>query len=541
MALALGLAAEVANADFIFGEPTNLGPTVNSSSHDSGVEISADGLSLLFNCQRGGSYGGEDIWVTTRATKAEPWGTPVNLGPAFVINSWSHDLSPDVSADGLMLYFVSDRPGGYGNYDLWVAMRYTTHDQWGGPVNLGPTVNSSGSDRGPSISADGLSLFFDSERSGGSGGQDILVTTRETTDDDWGVPVNLGPIVNSPIDEYNPDISADGLWLFFSSERPGGYGGSDLWVTTRETIHDPWGVPVNLGPTVNNSAGDSASSISADGSILYFSSRRPGGLGSGDIYQVPVVPVVDFNGDERIDFKDFSLLALYWLQDESLVDIAPPLGDNMVDCKDIVVFAEHWPEVAWQSVVDDFEEYDAYNPIWENWRDGLAFGDAQGVSHPGNGTGSEVGDANTASFTEETIVHGGSQSMPFAYDNTGSGGKACYSQAERTWDVAEDWIRYGVKELKLWFHGDPGNAAEQLYMAVEDSAGKIKVVNYRNPNALLLGTWREWKIDMKEFSDAGVNLRAVKKMYIGLGDRADPKPGGTGIFYVDDISLYRAG
>lgn len=104
---------------------------------------------------------------------------------------------------------------------------------------------------------------------------------------------------------------------------------------------------MNLGPSVNSSAGELGSAISANGSTLYFSSRRPGGLGGGDIYQASIEPierVVDFNSDGRIDFKDFSLLALYWLQDEPSVDIAPPLGDHMVDCKDIVVFAEKWLE-----------------------------------------------------------------------------------------------------------------------------------------------------------------------------------------------------
>ena len=187
VAAAIVLGGGTVNADFVFGEPTNLGPTVNSAYSDRDPSISADGLQLYFtdwSNPRPGGYGSTDIWVTTRPTKDDPWGTPVNLGST--VNSSYDDLTPSISADGLSLYFGSDRPGGYGDRDIWVTTRTTTGDPWGEPVNLGPIVNSSGADRGPSISADGLSLFLHSERSGGVGGQDIWVTTRTT-------PLTLGP------------------------------------------------------------------------------------------------------------------------------------------------------------------------------------------------------------------------------------------------------------------------------------------------------------------------------------------------------------
>ncbi|MHC4192294.1 MAG: LamG-like jellyroll fold domain-containing protein [Planctomycetota bacterium] len=345
LVLALGLAAEVANADFVFGTPTNLGPPVNSSYSERGPDISADGLELYFfdypNTHPGG-YGDWDIWVATRATKDNEWGTPVNLG--LTVNGPAKEAFPSISSDGLSLYFNSDRPGGYGGMDIWVTTRPTISDPWGEPVNLGPTVNSSNREAGPCISADGLSLFFYSGRSGGVGGQDIWVTTRESTDDDWGVPVNLGPIVNSSTQDYNPGISADGLWLVFSSERSGGYGGSDLWATTRDTIDDEWGTLVNLGPTVNDSANISSPDISTDGLSLCFGGGdgRPDGLGSGDIYQVPVVPVVDLNGDGIVDSADMCIMVDHWLTSEPLCDIGPmPWGDGIVDVQDLVVLAEH--------------------------------------------------------------------------------------------------------------------------------------------------------------------------------------------------------
>ncbi|MEJ2702038.1 MAG: M56 family metallopeptidase, partial [Sedimentisphaerales bacterium] len=121
---------------------------------------------------------------------------------------------------------------------------------FGNPINLGSPVNSFANEFGPRISADGLELYFNSYRPGGLGQADLWVTTRKTKADPWGEPVNLGPTVNSPSGEGAPCISADGLSLYFSSERPGGYGGSDLWVTTRQTRTAPWGKPINLGPTV---------------------------------------------------------------------------------------------------------------------------------------------------------------------------------------------------------------------------------------------------------------------------------------------------
>jgi hypothetical protein len=145
-------------------------------------------------------------------------------------------------------------------------------------VNLGSTVNSSAFEVSISISTDGLSFIFDSDRSGGYGGHDLWVSTRPTLSEPWSTPVNLGSMVNSSKWDYAPALSADSLSLFFTSGRSGGYGADDIWLTSRETKDDPWGEPVNLGPEVNSSSGEGNPGISADGSTLYFNSNRPGGL-----------------------------------------------------------------------------------------------------------------------------------------------------------------------------------------------------------------------------------------------------------------------
>jgi len=256
--------------------PTTLGPIVNSSKSEGGPHISTDGLSLFFASKRLGGLGDKDLWVTTRITKDDPWGTPVNLGST--INSSAYEGDPCTSADGLEIYFVSGRPGGSGTWDIWVARRKIKDDPWGVPVNLGPTVNSPLKESCPSISADGLELYFNDywgPRPGGMGATDIYVTTRKTEDDPWGTPVNLGPPVNSVAHEWDPDISADGLSLYFSSRRSHGLGGDGFWVATRKTKDDRWGDPVNLGPPVNSPYDAYNPDISSDGSTLYFITDRP--------------------------------------------------------------------------------------------------------------------------------------------------------------------------------------------------------------------------------------------------------------------------
>ena len=277
---------ESGDADRIFGNPTNLGPSVNSSAWEFDPSISADELEIYFNSYRPGGLGQADIWVATRKTKRDPWGKPVNLGPT--VNSPAGDKAPSISANGLSLYFSSGRSGGYGGQDLWMTTRKTKADPWGEPVNLGPMVNSAATEHAPSISTDGLTLYFAEqpdklERPGGSGNGDIWVTTRKTKRDPWGKPVNLGPTVNSSAWDQSPSISDDGLSLYFDSERG---GGSTIWVTKRKTVRDSWGTPVNLGPPVNSSNWEANPDISRDGSSLYFVSTRSGGSGGPDLWMV---------------------------------------------------------------------------------------------------------------------------------------------------------------------------------------------------------------------------------------------------------------
>jgi hypothetical protein len=186
-------------------------------------------------------------------------------------------------------------------------------------------------------------------------------------------------------------------------------------------------------------------------------------------------------------------------------------------------------------VVDDFEDYDAGdNQIWYAWKDGLGYG-VQGSDpyYPGNGSGSAVGDENTPSYTEETIVHGGNQAMPLFYDNNKQGFFK-YSEAELTLTYPRDWTENGVNTLTIWFRGDSANAAETLYVAINGSA----VVTNDNPDATQATSWTQWNIDLQAFADQGVNLANVNTIALGLGNKNNPLAGGSGTMYFDDIRLY---
>ena len=282
LVLVLGMATEVAKADFVFGTPTAFPYFATAPS------ISTDGLSLYADYGGGvGGYGGYDIWIYTRETINDDWSGPVNL---TAINSAYNDINVSVTADGLSLFFMSDRPGWHGKWDIWVSTRETEKDDWGTSVNLGPPVNSAYREFTSCISADGLELYIGSDRTGGSGGHDLWVARRATKEDDWEEPVNLRLIVNSPSDEFFPNISADGLRLFFVSLRSGGYGGRDIWVTTRATKDSPWSEPVNLRPSINTSAHEQMVIISPKDSVLYFNSSRYGVYGSFDIWQMSIAP-----------------------------------------------------------------------------------------------------------------------------------------------------------------------------------------------------------------------------------------------------------
>jgi len=276
-----------ASSGLIFTTPVNLGPTINGPFDETSPNISSDGLTLFFASNRPTGEGNKfDIFQATRPTVNDPFGTPT---PINEINSPFSDFAPSISHDGLTLFFKSTRddPAAQGN--LWFATRPSTDAPFSAPQRVA-NVNSSIDDGAPSISSDGLTLFLASLRSGGFGSYDIWQATRPTINDEFGVPTNLGATVNSSFNDGTPSISVDGLTLFFASKRPGGFGPRSLWMTTRPSTSQAFGTPTNLGPVVNSDFMDVAPSISADFRTLFFVSDRPGGEGGSDIWMTTVVP-----------------------------------------------------------------------------------------------------------------------------------------------------------------------------------------------------------------------------------------------------------
>ncbi|UCG59600.1 MAG: PD40 domain-containing protein [Phycisphaerales bacterium] len=332
--------------DFVFCEPTNLGPPVNTSQSDGTPCISADDLSLYFTSNRSGGSGSHDLWVATRSSRGDNWSSPKNLGSS--VNSSAPDYFPCISADELSLYFYSTRPGGRGGGDIWLTTRTSAGGAWKKAVNAGALINSAYEDVSPNLSSDGLTLLFASNRSGGYGNYDLYISVRDSQQSPWSAPTNLGPAVNSAHLDAAPSLSSDGLALVFHSMRPGGSGSYDLYCARRATIFDEWSAPLNLGSTVNSSYSELAPSLAYDGRSLYFSDHymlppRPGGRGIDDVWVVSIAPIVDFNGDRVVNLKDFSKLAQHWLQNEPPVDVAPaPLGDGGVDIRDVATLAEYW-------------------------------------------------------------------------------------------------------------------------------------------------------------------------------------------------------
>jgi hypothetical protein len=266
--------------------PVNLGPIVNSAFNDIAPAISKDGLSLYFQSNRPGGVGGLDLWACQRARTEDPWGPPANLGP--IVNTPSTEGSPAFSRDGHWMFFNSNRPGGFGGTDIWVTWRAHIHDDfgWQPPVNLGPGVNTPSGDGGASYfeneEAGGPLLFFGSARPGGAGAGGIYVSAL-LGDGSFG-PATLVPELGSPQDDMGPKIRFDGLEIVQFSNRVGSVGAYDLWASVRGTVLDTWFPPENLGVVVNGSSNELTPYLSADRRLLFFASDRPGGFGGTDLY-----------------------------------------------------------------------------------------------------------------------------------------------------------------------------------------------------------------------------------------------------------------
>jgi OmpA-OmpF porin, OOP family len=207
-----------------FGPAQNLGPSVNSRGFDGSPTVSADEKTLFLTSGRNGQ---QDLFVSTRPDRESPWGDPLNLGN-LVNDSIGDDFSLRLSKDGKALYFASNRSGGYGAGDLYVATRESTEHAWSCAINLGPVLNTAAFEAFPTPGPDGNTLYFNRSTTFDSQDSDIFVTTRTKAQAPWELPQRLPMPINGPGAEFSPSISADGLSLYFASDRSGNLGSIDI-------------------------------------------------------------------------------------------------------------------------------------------------------------------------------------------------------------------------------------------------------------------------------------------------------------------------
>ncbi|HVD99462.1 MAG TPA: OmpA family protein [Cytophagaceae bacterium] len=266
----------------------NLGPGVNSVFNDYAPVISADESTLIFTSRRDNTTGGaksnednewyEDIYHSVKSDSI--WSTAVNMGPT--INTASHDASVGLSPDGQELFVYRATPANGG--DLYISN--LTGTVWSEPKPLDNNINTPYWEPSASTTSDESILFFTSNRKGGLGGRDIYMS-RKQTNGEFGPAINLGPKINTKYDEDCPFIHPDGKTLYFSSKGHKSMGGFDIFSTTIDLATGSINSEVeNIGYPINTADDDVFFVWSADNKRAYFASEREGGYGEKDIYML---------------------------------------------------------------------------------------------------------------------------------------------------------------------------------------------------------------------------------------------------------------
>jgi outer membrane protein OmpA-like peptidoglycan-associated protein/Tol biopolymer transport system component len=278
--------------------PINLGENVNSFRDEYTPGITMDGDKLIFtrllidkDSVNMGNFGNlsiddkmrlqqtmhEDFYVSQKVNGA--WGKARNFGPP--INTPENEGQPFFSSDGSILFFTRCTGGGRSS-DCNIYFTFLDGDRWAPPVKLGAPVNTREWESQPSISFDGKTLYFASNRDGGFGEIDLFESTY--ANGKWSEPKNLGPKINTPGRDQNPCIAKDNNTLYFNSDGHPSIGGVDLYVSRRQPDGE-WGEPVNLGYPINTSGNELTLSISGDGEYAYYvSDKLKDGKGGFDIY-----------------------------------------------------------------------------------------------------------------------------------------------------------------------------------------------------------------------------------------------------------------
>lgn len=320
--------------------PEPMNETVNHFALQYFPVLTADQKSIIYTGRVGSSaQHDEDIYIS-RKNQNDEWSIPASISEN--INSRFNEGTCTISADGRMLIFTSclGRKT-YGSCDLFVS--YKTGDQWSRPENLGSNINSRAWESQPSLSADGRTLYFISNRPGGIGQRDIWVSYLHQNGE-WSKAVNLGSEINTSRDEVSPFIHVNGKTLFFSSKGYPSMGGFDLYYAEKMSSND-WTKPKNLGYPINTHEDQVSLFITPDAKKAYYSvdARQEGLLVSSKIYAFDLPPEIKISSKSNFvagqvydrKSKDFleASVELFDLQKDSLVSMVnsdPVNGEYMM-------------------------------------------------------------------------------------------------------------------------------------------------------------------------------------------------------------------
>lgn len=277
-----------AGRPYCYNTPVHLDSPINTPGFEGKPALSADGLELYFVSDRPGALGGpgdQDIYVTRRASVNASWGPPERVPPP--VSSAFFDITPTISLDGLALYFGSNRPGPFSPPwpDLWVSHRASVNHPWGEVVHLGSGINTPLFEGSIDISPDQRTAFF-------AGVTpdfvfDIFVSRRSSTDEPFGPRVKLPPPIDSEGHDYGPALTPNGHVMFFSSgiDNPFAPGAiNHLYVSERQNDRAPWGPRIYLDTLNCPTCFGGLPTIRAAGKEICWTGNRGDSLGDMDLY-----------------------------------------------------------------------------------------------------------------------------------------------------------------------------------------------------------------------------------------------------------------
>jgi outer membrane protein OmpA-like peptidoglycan-associated protein/tetratricopeptide (TPR) repeat protein len=276
----------------------NIGEMINSPAYDFAPVINEDETMLIFTSRRqdgntnenvdNDNFYFEDIYISRK--NGDTWGQAENIGP--IINSANHDSNLAISADGKTLYIYRDENGG----DIFFS-DLNKDGTWSDPLPMGGNINSSYFENAVTISPNRNILFFSSDRPSGLGGLDIYMVVKDSRGQ-WGKVTNLGPEINTIYDEDGPFINYDGKTLYFSSRGHEGMGGFDIYKSEYDSSSQKWTPPVNLGYPINTPDDDVYFVPTKDGQRGYYSSVKDDGMGYTDIYMIKLPDLSNRTSDK---------------------------------------------------------------------------------------------------------------------------------------------------------------------------------------------------------------------------------------------------